>query len=122
MNGAMVWQWVVTHHYLLAVLLGVLLVLLLAMIGLDAWIRCIRDERLRSKQGERPSMYAIGSPQHNAQIGEMVRTTNERLAPWGLRVPEKVAMDIIAMETPVTHGPEQTGEREYGQDAGEQTA
>src|SRR5579872_7291700 len=97
MNGAMIWQWVATHHYLLAGIVGAFLLLLFAVIGLDAWIKSIRDERRRKASGERPHVYAIGSKEHNAQIVKAVRTVNEQLAPQGKRVPERVAIDIITM-------------------------
>jgi hypothetical protein len=87
------------------VVLGILLGGLIIVLGLLEIALRIRDRlRQRAETSDRarpsaPPMYAVGSPEYNAQIVDAIRQVNERLAPEGKHVPERVAMDIILQQT-----------------------
>lgn len=53
MNRTIFWHWMLVHHSLLTSLLGILLVVFIALIGLAEWVRILREERSRKKQRER---------------------------------------------------------------------
>lgn len=57
----------------------------------------LRRGRLRKQRAtpSQPAIYQVGSPEYNAQVVEAIRSLNERLAPQGKRVPERVAIEII---------------------------
>jgi len=78
--------------------------ILAALIGLSIPVTIVswlsqrrRDRAARAYLAQHPQVkgYAIGSPEYNAQIVAAIRQVNERLAPQGKRVPERVAMEII---------------------------
>jgi hypothetical protein len=61
-----------------------------------------RDQAARAWLVEHPlpgRRYEVGSPEHNAQIVDAVRTINERIAAQGKRIPERTAIDIIRQTT-----------------------
>lgn len=69
-------------------------------------------------------IYAVGSPEYNAQIVAAIHQVNEQLAPTGRQVPERVAIDIIAMTQqfvrPSASEVEQTTNDEQGEQNGGQ--
>lgn len=85
--------------------LGILLSALILVLGLleialqiRGWLRR-RAEISAMSRPSAPPMYAVGSPEYNAQIVDAIRQVNERLASQGKHVPERVAMDIILQQT-----------------------
>jgi len=86
MTGTVLWQWVQLHHFLLAGILGILLIVLLIGIGLATWAKTVRDERRSHARAEHSPVHAIGSPEYNAQFVDAIRQVNERLAPEGKRI------------------------------------
>jgi hypothetical protein len=59
----------------------------------------LRRRRLRKQPNQQPPIYAVGSPEYNAQVISTIHKLNERLAPQGKRVPERAAIDIIQQVT-----------------------
>jgi hypothetical protein len=69
-------------------------------------------------------IYAVGSPEFNGQIVAAIHQINQQLAPTGRQVPERVAIDIIAMTQqfvrPGASEVEQTTDDEQGEQNGGQ--
>ena len=81
-------------------LLGLSLIALVVVLVILLEIRlAIRRRRLRRQHAQQPTIHAVGSPEYNAQVVDMIRQLNERLAKDGKRVPERVAIDIITQVT-----------------------
>lgn len=79
---------------------GLALTLATALTALLAGLRLAqRQRRLRQQRNQQPQIYEVGSPEYNAQIVGAVRQLNERLAPDGRRIPERVAIEIIEQVT-----------------------
>ncbi|MHB8596729.1 MAG: hypothetical protein ACYDER_07960 [Ktedonobacteraceae bacterium] len=95
MTGTALWHWIQQDHLVLA---GIVLALFIG-IGLMTWIKTVRAERRSRSHGNHPPIYAVGSPEYNAQVVAAIRQVNERLAPEGKRVPERTAIDIIRQAT-----------------------
>jgi hypothetical protein len=87
----------------LTLVLFTLLVLLAVVQGVRFIMR--QRSRRRNRTSQQPPIYAVGSPEYNAQIVGMIYTLNERLARRGKRIPERVAMDVIQRSTGEEGGP-----------------
>lgn len=68
---------------------------LVALLELLTALRRHRLRKQRHSQQQHPPIYAVGSPEDNARVVEVIHQINERLAQDGLHVPERVAIDII---------------------------
>lgn len=91
-------------------LAGTMLGTAIIILGLIEAILELRNwRRRRTKTSAIPPaspIYEVGSPEYNAQIVDAIHTLNERLAPEGKRVPERVALDIIRQATRMTGEPD----------------
>jgi len=77
----------------------IILVVALLLIIIDVFvIPWLRARNSRAAHRADPPIYAIGSPEHNAQLVEAIHQVNECLAKQGKRVPERAVIDIIEME------------------------
>jgi hypothetical protein len=89
----------------LLVSLGILAIMVIGVLLAEV-LPALRRRRLRKQRGQQPTIYAVGSPEDNARVVQAIRQVNERLAPEGKRVPERVAIDIIRQRTDGHEKPE----------------
>lgn len=76
--------------------------LVLGFLGLIALLElliALCRRQLRKQRNQQQTIYAVGSPEDNARVVQVIRQVNERLAQDGRRIPERVALDIIRQRT-----------------------
>jgi len=79
---------------------GILATLLLLAVLAESVSRLSRRRRNRAAQAylaqhRQNRGYAVGSPEDNAQVVQVIHQINERLTPQGKRLPERVALEMI---------------------------
>ncbi len=74
------------------------LMLLAVLVEIVSWLsrrRRNRAARAYLVQHRQSRGYAVGSPEYNAQVVQVIHQVNERLAPHGKRLPERAAIEMI---------------------------
>ena len=84
-------------QYILGGILAAL-TLLVALAEIVSWLsRSLRDQAAQAYLEQHPmgKSYAVGSPEYNAQVVQVIHQINEQVALQGKRLPERAVIEMI---------------------------